>query len=738
MSSIYKELPQLNFVDAGVAIAACIRGNRTPMLIGAPGVGKCLGAGTPVMLADGRVLPVEQVVVGDQLMGPDGKPRNVKSTNVGTGPLFQVTPVKGEPWVCNDVHVMTLVDTDSDEIIDIPLDKWFAQHKTFRERHKLFSVGVDTFAGSSSKPLPVDPYFLGVWFGDGSKGMRDGDPCNGLQRVRISKPDPEIRALCEDTARAWDLKVTEHRGLAACPTYSITAMTRADAATGANRLLIALRDLVGPAIAMPESYLKASREDRMRFLAGLIDSDGELAQGCFVITQKRQDYADAIWWLARSLGFCATRRPRTAGYVRADGSKFESTYYTVTISGETSEIPTRIPRKQAAPRKQRKVATRTGFSVAPLGEGVYYGFTLDGDGRFLLGDFTVTHNTALQAVIADAFDLPLVTAILSNCDPTDVAGLPMLNPKSGKVELHAFPELRHAQEEGVLLFLDEFTAIRRSVEAPALRLILERVAGGAPLHKNTRIVGACNPPEHAPGGIELSAAMLNRIIWLRYAPRYEEISNYFVARAKGTTPANLAALGKAIKQLMEVDYAQAFATEALDFAATMAVQPDLVQLEPPEAAINAGSAWGSPRAWEAGIAAYAALGRSAASGKSDAIGYAILAGAVGPHCAVSYLGIRDLRTELPTVADIVAQPDKAKVPTRKDLGIAAIGVIARVAQEDAGAAWIYMQRMQMLEVAAAGYRLVEKYASNLSKSKFGKEGVKAYSELSRRIGNSMG
>ena len=60
-----------------------------------------------------------------------------------------------------------------------------------------------------------------------------------------------------------------------------------------------------------------------------------------------------------------------------------------------SEIPSRIPRKRVAPRQQKKDVLRTGFSVESLGDDDYYGFTLDGDGQFLLGDFTVTHNTEM-------------------------------------------------------------------------------------------------------------------------------------------------------------------------------------------------------------------------------------------------------------------------------------------------------------------------------------------------------
>ena len=55
--------------------------------------------------------------------------------------------------------------------------------------------------------------------------------------------------------------------------------------------------------------------------------------------------------------------------------------------------------KKAQPRRQKKCATRTGFDVTPIGVGEYAGFELDGDGRFLLGDFTVTHNTVCAAVI---------------------------------------------------------------------------------------------------------------------------------------------------------------------------------------------------------------------------------------------------------------------------------------------------------------------------------------------------
>ena len=54
---------------------------------------------------------------------------------------------------------------------------------------------------------------------------------------------------------------------------------------------------------------------------------------------------------------------------------------------------TKIKRKQADPRGQIKDVLVTGVTVKEKSKDNYYGFTLDGNHRYVLGDFTVTHNT---------------------------------------------------------------------------------------------------------------------------------------------------------------------------------------------------------------------------------------------------------------------------------------------------------------------------------------------------------
>ena len=350
------------------AVRVAVQAGRGVVKV-ATGGGKCLGLGERVLMLDGTTRKVEDVRPGDLLMGPDSKPREVLSTTRGRGPLYRITPTRGRAWVCNDVHVLTLQHTVTGEVIDIPLDEYLRERKTFRHVYKQFSTGVEW----PERRLPVDPYFFGVWLGDGRKDLSQG--------VQVSKPDEEIRALCEETAKAWELELRVDV-YGACPTYRLVSTS-----WRSNRLLLAMRELWP---SLPREYLTGSREQRAAFLAGLLDTDGHLHNGGYDFIQKDKRIAKAACFVAQSLGLRALMRRKR---------QKEGTYWRVSISGDCSMLPLRIARKKAPPRAQKKSATRTGFKVRPLGEGDYAGFTLDGDGRFLLADFTVTHNTELVAGI---------------------------------------------------------------------------------------------------------------------------------------------------------------------------------------------------------------------------------------------------------------------------------------------------------------------------------------------------
>lgn len=366
--------------------AAFHSGRMGGILRAVPGFGKCLHPETPVLRFDGSVVLAKELRVGDVLMGPDSTPRKILSTTRGEGPRYRIVPTQGESWVCNDAHILTLVSTDTGEVRDVAVEDYLRESESSRFRWKQFQPehGIDFAA---QEPLPLDPYFLGVWFGDGTKAL------NG---VSISKPDPEIRALCEEMATQFGL----HVGVDAsgpCPTYRISRT-----GPGENPLLTLLRSVVGLNCTVPRSYLTASRADRKAFLAGFLDTDGFLIKGCYEIAQKRKDYIDAIAFVARSLGYRATLKQKVVN---------GETYWLAFLSGDFADLPMRLPRKKAQPRKQIKRVCRTGIRVEPYPYGLYYGFTLDGDGRFLLGDFTVTHNTVCGCALMAALDVPTIVLV---------------------------------------------------------------------------------------------------------------------------------------------------------------------------------------------------------------------------------------------------------------------------------------------------------------------------------------
>lgn len=337
---------------------------------GATGFGKCLAPETQVLLFDGTTRRADVVAVGDMLMGPDSTPRRVLGTTTGRGQMLRIVPTKGEPWVCNDVHVLTLVHSVTGKIIDIALDEYVRKQKTFKHVHKLFfpADGIDF---SEIAPPPIDPYFLGVWFGDGRKNLTHG--------IEITKPDAEIEQACRDTATAWGMTLSVDHPETRCTGYRLVG-----GGPKRNPLIRAMRALVGPEHKIPDCVIRGSKATRLAFLAGILDTDGHLFGGCYDVVQRREDYARAVVFMALSVGLRAVIVPKIV-----EGE----TYWRVTVSGHTDRLPLRIPRKIAAPRQQKKNPSRSGFTVEPIGHGDYAGFTLDGDGRFLLGDFTVTHNT---------------------------------------------------------------------------------------------------------------------------------------------------------------------------------------------------------------------------------------------------------------------------------------------------------------------------------------------------------
>jgi hypothetical protein len=409
------------------------------IITGDPGCGKCLAKDTPVLMYDGTIKMVQNIKQGEQIMGDDSTARNVISTTSGTEMMYRVEQGYGDDYTVNESHILSLKLSKSprvnhrqerqsfqvkwfDErlqrsktfsyrggsskeqaqedaeyfasslpqngsVIDIPVTEYLATTQSWKTAYKGYKVGVDY----PTRGVPLDPYILGCWLGDGTSAKPQFTSVDNpvVEAFRQAYPELEIRV--------------NNSGITYDVTSGVRGGSQEDKATR-NLFWNHLKqlNLVGNK-HIPDEYLINSTEVRKQLLAGIIDTDGyKNSKACYDIVQKNKKLALQIVFLARSLGYRATvsECQKSCWY---KGSKKTGVYHRVTLSG-ADDLPVRLQRKKVNGVKRiDKSNTVYTIKVVKTKVDKYFGFELDGNRRFVLGDFTVTHNTTVAKIIAKIY-----------------------------------------------------------------------------------------------------------------------------------------------------------------------------------------------------------------------------------------------------------------------------------------------------------------------------------------------
>jgi len=137
---------------------------------------------------------------------------------------------------------------------------------------------------------------------------------------------------------------------------------------------------------LPHALLTDSVPVRRALLAGVIDGGGSVhSDGCYEIHAAERSFVGGLVHLARGLGLRADKKAATC----------------VCISGRDSRtLPTLLASDSFSiiSAGEEEVGC-DGFFVTRVAHADYFGFQLDGNGRCLLSDFVVTHNTLVAAVL---------------------------------------------------------------------------------------------------------------------------------------------------------------------------------------------------------------------------------------------------------------------------------------------------------------------------------------------------
>lgn len=151
------------------------------VIAGMPDSGKCLAKDTEILLFNNTVIHVQDITVGDILMGDDGDPRIVHATSHGEGMLWQVLydPINEDSsgsYVVNYNHILTLKDSEN-FTVDIPLRDFLTFSERKRRTYRGFQMLGD-FVGCHTSRVHIIEYGHGEYFGfelDGNGRFLLGD-----------------------------------------------------------------------------------------------------------------------------------------------------------------------------------------------------------------------------------------------------------------------------------------------------------------------------------------------------------------------------------------------------------------------------------------------------------------------------------------------------------------------------------------------------------------------------------
>lgn len=395
----------------------------------------CFAKDTQIPLFDGTTKMSQDICIGDVLVGDDGLQRTVLDTTTGIDEMYEVVQNKGINYTVNSKHTLAfkycgdktiswqestnrwkliwfdrttkkqktkdfkICEFESkdlafmaasifkdtlkfDDVIEIMVDDYMKLDNTVKRNLMGYkSNGINY----NHIDVELDPYMLGIWLGDGIHS-----------RPEIATNDSEIvdyiNEWCKINKAAF---VYEKNNKYKIRIKQLNISGEKQGENPFSKLLRKYNLLNNKHI--PNEYLMNSRTSRLSLLAGIIDTDGHVSSNGKRITviQTRDELSMQIMFLARSLGFIVnhTIRERKNCTIFGLEPKDYKNQYIINISGDLiCEIPTLISRKKCMNSNANKDHLRTSVQVNKLENGMYYGWQVDENHRFILPDFTVVKN----------------------------------------------------------------------------------------------------------------------------------------------------------------------------------------------------------------------------------------------------------------------------------------------------------------------------------------------------------
>lgn len=260
---------------------------------------KALDITTPIATPDGWTT-MGALRLGDTVFGDDGKPCRV----VVVSPVrrehrcFRLVFDDGTAIVADAGHEWTVRDDYAENWKTLDT-KTMAKKFTYRGGRSRFSVTNARALDTAAADLPIDPYVLGCWLGDGHANT---------SRLTLNRDDTD-----EITDRICAAGVNLETEEVAGANSTTVRLDPSHYREGPSPLRTWLRDFglldeghdkpTNGTKHIPQAYLRASVVQRFELLRGLMDTDGHCSSGVCGFDSSNPGLADDVKELLVSLGF---------------------------------------------------------------------------------------------------------------------------------------------------------------------------------------------------------------------------------------------------------------------------------------------------------------------------------------------------------------------------------------------------------------------------------------------------
>ena len=269
-----------------------------------------------LVLSEHGWIKIKDIKIGDKVYGSDGKLCNVTSkTDIQKDlEMYKITLRDGrEIEACKD-HLWKIWEKNrnknskaedlysvlsTEKLFESPFyNRIDSKHKErygeIRQvKESKYFIPLNKCIDYKEVNLSIDPYFLGLWLGDGHS-----------HAIAITTADKEIADYCYKIAEDFEHTVTvmqKKDNMAS--TYSITKGRGNHIKAEERTLLNTFKSLnLINNKHIPREYLESSKEQRLELLRGLMDSDGTASKRCVNFSNSNKTIIDNVVELARSLG----------------------------------------------------------------------------------------------------------------------------------------------------------------------------------------------------------------------------------------------------------------------------------------------------------------------------------------------------------------------------------------------------------------------------------------------------